>query len=124
MFRRRSSTALRVSSAAVMLFAFAVRALIPQGFMPATNRPFSFEICPEGLPAPLMPMGGSDRGGMPSPMQHCPFGLACAPGPPLQAALPNLKQSPQIARAVRLVSAVHAVRLVHLPQARGPPAQA
>jgi hypothetical protein len=32
--------------AGILLFAFAVRALVPQGFMPASDRPFSIEICP------------------------------------------------------------------------------
>jgi hypothetical protein len=37
--------------AGTLLVAFALRALIPPGFMPATDRPFSLEICWEGLPS-------------------------------------------------------------------------
>jgi hypothetical protein len=37
-----------------LLLALVVRALIPAGFMPATDRPFSFEICPDGFPAALL----------------------------------------------------------------------
>jgi hypothetical protein len=33
------------------LLAFVVRSLIPAGFMPAADRPFTLEICPDGLPA-------------------------------------------------------------------------
>ncbi|HTV97287.1 MAG TPA: hypothetical protein VME42_14865 [Steroidobacteraceae bacterium] len=40
--------------AGVMLAAFASRALIPAGFMPASDRPFSIEICWEGLPAEVL----------------------------------------------------------------------
>jgi hypothetical protein len=37
-----------------LLLALIVRALIPAGFMPATDRPFSFQICPDGYPAHLL----------------------------------------------------------------------
>lgn len=37
-----------------LLIALIVRALIPVGFMPATDRPFSFQICPDGFPAALL----------------------------------------------------------------------
>jgi hypothetical protein len=37
-----------------LLVALVVRALIPAGFMPATDRPFSFQICPDGFPAQLL----------------------------------------------------------------------
>ena len=37
-----------------LLIALVVRALIPAGFMPATDRPFSFQICPDGYPAHLL----------------------------------------------------------------------
>jgi len=40
-----------------MLVAFALRALIPPGFMPANARPFSLEICWEGLPAHMLGHG-------------------------------------------------------------------
>jgi hypothetical protein len=37
-----------------LLIALVVRALIPAGFMPATDRPFSFQVCPDGFPAELL----------------------------------------------------------------------
>jgi hypothetical protein len=40
--------------AGIMLVAFASRALIAPGFMPASGRPFSIEICPEGLSAEVL----------------------------------------------------------------------
>ncbi|HEY7377128.1 MAG TPA: hypothetical protein VH542_00435 [Steroidobacteraceae bacterium] len=39
------------SFASFLLLAFVVRSLIPVGFMPAPDRPFALEICPDGLPA-------------------------------------------------------------------------
>ncbi len=37
-----------------LLIALFVRALIPAGFMPAMDRPLSFQICPDGYPAQLL----------------------------------------------------------------------
>lgn len=37
-----------------LLMALIVRALVPAGFMPATDRPFSFQICPDGFPAHML----------------------------------------------------------------------
>jgi len=41
----------------IMLAAFASHALIPSGFMPASDRPFSIEICWEGFPADMLAHG-------------------------------------------------------------------
>jgi hypothetical protein len=40
--------------ASIMLVAFVSRALVPPGYMPATDRPFSIEICWEGLPTDIL----------------------------------------------------------------------
>jgi hypothetical protein len=40
--------------AGILLAGFASRALIPAGFMPASDRPFSLEICWDGFPAALL----------------------------------------------------------------------
>jgi hypothetical protein len=77
--------------AGVMLAAVASRALIPPGFMPASGRPFSLEICREGLTANIlaqvesshadspeldsMDMGSMDMGSMrmePTPANSMP----------------------------------------------------
>jgi hypothetical protein len=44
----------RTLMAGIMLVAFASCALIPPGFMPASGRPFSLEVCREGLPAGVL----------------------------------------------------------------------
>lgn len=134
--------------AGIMLVAFAWRALIPAGFMPA-DRPFSIEICSEDLPAGLLAhgesrsedstdMGDMDMGSMshsgsvqgaqrhpgsPSHREHCVFGTASSAGPisnlPL---LSDIEYAPQL-RALAFVSIARAVRLVHLPPPRAPPGQ-
>ncbi len=37
-----------------VLVALGVRALIPVGFMPSSERPFTLEICPDGFPSQLL----------------------------------------------------------------------
>jgi hypothetical protein len=61
-----------------LLVALVVRALIPAGFMPAADRPFSFQICPDGFPAALL----AQEPGAPAPAG--PDALATAP--PIKAA--------------------------------------
>jgi len=107
--------------AALMLAAFAVRALVPAGFMPAGGGAFSIEICPEGFSAQLLPHGHHHPGGSPTHTEHCVFGSAGASGPVRQLAAPGDVALLQHTPAARCIAAATAVRLVHLPQARGPP---
>jgi hypothetical protein len=62
--RRVLSPPQRLWVISTLLVALLVRALIPAGFMPATDRPFSFQICPDGFPAALLqyPSEGSGAG--------------------------------------------------------------
>lgn len=147
--------------ASIMLVAFALRALIPPGFMPASDRAFSFEICPEGFPADLLANGGpagassmdmdsapagsigdamrsepvgisTSHGaplqgahthhGNPWHSEHCVFGSACSAGPTPHLLLPADIASFKQPRTVAFASIAGAVRLVHLPQSRAPPA--
>ena len=52
--RRVPSPKQRLWVISALLVALVVRALIPAGFMPATDRPFSFQVCPDGFPAALL----------------------------------------------------------------------
>jgi hypothetical protein len=121
-----SNKATRKLIAGVMLLAFALRALVPQGFMPSNDRPFTVEICPEGFPAELLMLGGHHHhhGGHQSQTEHCVFGTACASGPPSQLALLTHSSPAELVRAAPVVPDAAVVRLVYLPQLRGPPSQA
>lgn len=131
-----------------VLLAFALRALIPLGFMPASDGTLSLMICPGGLPAWLLQgqskdprMGqGMDQGmdesssmpAHPHPGQghgpglmdegYCTFttGFSSAPPPLLLAALVLLLSC--VAVIVVTVLAPGGIRLVRLPPARAPPA--
>jgi hypothetical protein len=139
---KRSS---RTLIAGILLVAFALRALIPQGFMPASGRPFSLELCWEGLPTAMLvhaerPDDGTmDMGSMPmgsmhghsqgahhhtgSSSDHCVFGAACSPGPITHVPQPSDFGVPPPLRAVAFVSFASTIRLVYLPQSRAPPGQ-
>ncbi len=101
----------------LLLVAIAFRALIPAGFMPSAQRPFSLEICHAGTLAP----GHTVPPGHPSHFEHCPFGSApgAAPLPSLpRVAQPELTAAPAIGHfATRRVG----VRLERAHAARAPP---
>lgn len=89
----------------IVLAAFTLRALIPAGFMPSPEHPFSLSICPDGFPVELLPANDhalhhAHAAGHPangahgsSPhdhglYQHCSFATAAAA--PRFADLPSL----------------------------------
>jgi hypothetical protein len=83
--------------ASIMLVAFALRALIPPGFMPASGHPFSLEFCWEDLPTEMLansePPGAvsMDMDSMPADSPHHSMhrkavGEAASHGNPLQRA--------------------------------------
>ena len=133
---RLSSRRTRARLAAGLLLAFALRALIPIGFMPAADGTLSLMICPGGFPLELLPheRAMSDDMGMPmpAPSHHgqghgvmedgfCAFttGFSSAPPPLLQAVLSLLLAV--IAAVAIAIAAPAGIRLVHVPQARAPP---
>jgi len=114
-----------------------LRALIPVGFMPAEDGTLSLVICPGGFPPALLRVQKTmqDDMGMPMPQPHhsghgimddgyCVFttGFSFAPPPLLVAALVLLLACIALVRT--RVAAPAGIRLVHLPQARAPPARA
>jgi hypothetical protein len=111
----------------LVLPALVLRAFIPAGFMPASDRPFSIELCREGLPAELLapgePAQHHHHSGSPAHNEHCVFGTACGVGPILHLPLPSDISPARQLRAVAFVSIAGGVRLVHLPQPRAPPGQ-
>lgn len=133
----------------IVLSAFALRALIPVGFMPASDGTLSLMICPGGFPLALLPRekpvsSGMDMGvatgmEMPQPAgaqpphpqpRHghgamedgfCAFttGFSSAPPPLILAVLVLLLA---IVAAVEMSMVAPAgIHLVRLPQARAPP---
>jgi hypothetical protein len=134
----RPGRAARARLVFAILLAFALRAVIPLGFMPAEDGSLSLMICPAGFPAALlagksMPM--SDGMPMPAHQQpgqgaghgatddgYCAFttGFSSAPPPLLLAVLFLLLSCVAIVAVTVLAPA--GIRLVHVPQARAPPA--
>lgn len=127
----------RARLVAAILLAFALRALIPIGFMPASDGTLSLMICPGGFPLALLPAEKTmqDDMGMPMPQPHhpgqgamddgyCAFttGFSSAPPPMLEAVLGLPIAS--LGVALTRVAVPAGVRLVHLPQPRAPPAAA
>ncbi len=54
MYTRSLSQTQRQWLFSILLLALFVRALVPAGFMPSSEQPFSFQICPDGFPAQLL----------------------------------------------------------------------
>jgi len=107
--------------ASILLVALVFRGLVPAGFMPASDRPFSIQICRDGFPAQLLSQDGSRYPGTSPHFENCLFGSGSTPGPASHAApVLSVAFSP-----CGLVSAVVpspvGARLVHIPQARAPP---
>ena len=118
--RRRNRLALLLLVPAMVL-----RALVPVGFMPAREAPLSIEICPEGFPTQLLSRAAHhhDHGGRGAPAHsdHCAFGSACGSGPLVEPALWGASAATSQAAPPSPAQRVLFVRLVHLPDARGPP---
>ena len=107
----------------LLLPALLLRALIPAGFMPAREAPFSVEICPDGFPAQLLTHGTDHHdhsGGDRRHSDHCVFGAAGA-GPLPESAPCGVSLAALPVAASPPAAPVLFVRLVHLPEPRGPP---
>ena len=81
MHYRLKSRTQRELITALLLVTLAFRALIPVGFMPATDRAFSLEICRAGFLASFDPLNQQAPPDHSSHFEHCPFGTAPAAGP-------------------------------------------
>ena len=122
-----------------LLVALLVRALIPAGFMPATDRPLSFQICPDGFPAALLSRAqdphahhhphhnGGDEGGAThnhgsANADHCVF--AAAAGASAAAFTPTFSAPAASLAAPQFfyVSPTVESRRFSIQQPRGPPA--
>src|ERR1700731_1358024 len=93
------------------------RAYVPVGFMPASGTPFLLELCPAAAPMSAHHHHSDTH----NHFENCPFGSASASGPAPHlggvSAVPPLPREP--AAPIELLPT--GVRLVYLPQSRGPP---
>jgi Protein of unknown function (DUF2946) len=98
---------------AMLLF----RAYVPIGFMPASGTPFLLELCPAAAPMQAHHHHSDGHGHF----EHCPFGSASAagPAPHLCAVSPLIPADREISTTIEPLPV--GVRLVYLPQPRGPP---
>jgi hypothetical protein len=109
----------------LVLPALLLRAFIPAGFMPASGAPLSVEICPEGFPVGLLTHADHHHhhdGDRHDRSEHCAFGTSCGSGPLSHPPQRLESQCAEWAPAPLCAEPIVVVRLVQLPQARGPPA--
>jgi len=134
----------------LLLVAVSVRALIPAGFMPSPDHPFTLQICPDGFPAQLLqqspahsPAGheghhGHDHAGMadaPEPdhgspahqhesprAEHCVFAAAAGAGPLAQTPIIAAAADPGAAPRSVAAPPVFESHRFRIQQPRGPPA--
>jgi hypothetical protein len=127
--------------AAIALVAFALRALVPAGYMPSSDHPLTLQICGEGLDAsPLAPAHHHHaalqeygqlhhheglHAGTPSngtgTFRHCPFGSAPLPAPVAQIPAALLTGVALATPVFQLRSLVVSQQLVRSQRARAPP---
>ncbi len=133
----RFTFATRKLTASLVLAAFALRALVPAGFMLAEGHPLTVIICPDGFPAQLLSQDGhaaagmADMPGMPaapggdhSHSEHCLFTSGSGHGPISVHASPAFVVYLIHQAAVAPPQLARSVRLVYVPQPRAPPALA
>jgi hypothetical protein len=107
----------------LLLVSLVFRALIPVGFMPSSDKPFSLEICRGGFLAQVDPrdLDQNQHPGTSSHFEYCPFGSAPATGPISQVAI----VLPFQLTVTEFVAAAKSPRLIarreRAHEARGPP---
>jgi hypothetical protein len=127
----------------IVLMALAVRALIPAGFMPSAEQPFTLQICPEGFPSQLLDrrhgfhhehseghdhaprdsLGGTHRHDL-SRSEHCVFAAAAGIGPAPHAEVLAAWVEAATASSVPPQSPPLGVQRFRTPQPRAPPSLA
>lgn len=126
----------------VLLVVLCVRALVPAGFMPSADKPFSFQICPDGFPTQLLHSAQTAHAAhhhhdgaqsiaddqQPSPHQHspraehCVFAAAAGIGPNPQVALLLTPLEHQAAPQLDPEIALPELTRHRVQQPRAPPA--
>jgi hypothetical protein len=105
-----------------LLVVLAFRALVPAGFMPATDGSFSLQICHVGFSGALFAQLPGHHPGDSAKSDHCPFTAvpAAAPVPQLMPLVPVFVTA--LERMVRFEAHAVSVRAARAHQARAPPA--
>jgi hypothetical protein len=94
----------------IALLAVLLRASIPTGFMPGAGG--QLMLCHDGMHMPNAPH---------SHYEHCPFGGGPAPGLAPSVAVCVSTEILEQLRSVDLEPRIASIKLVYLPQSRGPP---
>jgi hypothetical protein len=131
---RRSNRQFR-RLAAVLVLVYALRALIPVGFMPAGNGDLALRICPEGFPAVLL--AGDDAhaahqhhdhdSGAPAHDHkswmsgHCVFGAAASAPPLCHSSIVALASETDVIAVRGEPADVSSQLRFRIAQPRGPP---
>jgi hypothetical protein len=121
--------------ASILFVALALRALVPVGFMPAADRPFALEICPDGFPPQLLHYGMSHGHGMHHPggashfhdagrSEHCVFAAVAGAGPATHALVVHLPLSSSLVPLFDTAGSVFPTPRFRIQQPRAPPAPA
>jgi hypothetical protein len=104
--------------ASIALAALVFRALVPAGFMPASDQPFSIEICRGGF---LAQLPSHDAPGSLSHFEYCLFCCGSAAGSAPQIAVAfsvfHVNSGPVFTFEPSPIN----VQFIHVPQPRGPP---
>lgn len=122
----------------VLLMVFALRSLIPAGFMPSADEPFSLQICPDGFPTQLLDhLHGFHHGHAvadehsdhehqhdASGSEHCVFAGAAGIGPSSYAFALGAWLDGSTAVATDSLPAPFTHQRYYIPQPRGPPSLA
>jgi Protein of unknown function (DUF2946) len=118
--------------AGILLFAFASRALVPMGFMPAMGHAFPLQICPDGFPPQLLHRGidhkhgaygagGSTHHHDSSVSDHCAFAAVTGAPPAANTpAVPGSFAGTQTA-LFDTTRSIYRTQRFRIQQPRGPP---
>jgi hypothetical protein len=119
----------------LLLVVLSVRALVPAGFMPSTEKPFSFQICPDGFPAQLLKSNQTehhhhhhDGGDDEQPpthdsmrAEHCVFAAAAGAGPAPEGLFLGAVPPTQVRLQLETESAILSPQRFRQPPSRAPP---
>jgi hypothetical protein len=119
--------------AGILLIALAFRALVPTGFMPAADEPFTLEICPDGFPAQLLhPPKGHEHGAHHSRGtshhhdslrgEHCGFAAVAGAGPAAHPLPMLVPLESMLAPLLDTACPAYQARRFLIQQPRAPPA--